>query len=138
MQGVRPGEPARLSTFWVMLGQPAASITVPYWPVGPTPPEADGPSTAPLNDASNRIRALLFDLPGERHFLDTKKLKDGSGGGLWGITMAAEDSILVAAEGLLSGWRGRPPAASEILEAEATFAHYALGILKYGYSGIVR
>ena len=138
MQGVRPGEPAYLSTFWVMLGQPAASITVPYWPVGPTPPEADGPQTAPLNDVSNRIRGLLFDLPEERHFMDTRKLRDGSGGGLWGITMAAEDSILVAAEVLLADWRRRPPRPAGILEAETAFARYALGILRYGYSDIAR
>jgi len=138
MQGVRPGEPAFLSTFWVMLGQPAASITVPYWPVGPTPPEADGPQTAPLNDISNRIRGLLFDLPEERHFMNTQKLKDGSGGGLWGITMAAEDSILTATEVLLTDWRRRPPRPAVILEAEMTFARYALGILKNGYSDLVR
>jgi hypothetical protein len=138
MQGVRPGEPPSLSTFWVMLGQPAASITVPYWPVGPTPPEADGSQTAPLNDASRQLRGLLFDLPGERHFLDTRKLKSGVGGGLWGITMAAEDSILTAAETLLAEWRQQPPRAAEILQAEAAFARYALGILRKGYTTIAR
>jgi len=140
MQGVRPGEPANLSTFWVMLGQPAASITIPYWPVGPTPPEADGERTAPLCDASLRLRGLLFDLPGEetRHFLDTRKLRDGRGGGLWSLTLAAEDSIFTAAEALLVDWRRRPPAASAILQAEGAFARYALGILQNGYSTLRR
>jgi hypothetical protein len=140
MQGVKPGEPATLSTFWVMLGQPAASITVPYWPVGPTPPEADGPRTAPLCDASRRIRNLLFDLPGpeNRHFLDTRKLRDGRGGGLWSLTLAAEDSIFTATDALLNGWRRRPPTAATILQAEGTLATYALGILQNGYSTLRR
>jgi hypothetical protein len=140
MQGVKPGEPATLSTFWVMLGQPAASITLPYWPVGPTPPEADGPRTAPLCDASRRIRDLLFDLPGadNRHFLDTRKLKDGHGGGLWPITLAAEDSIFTATDALLNEWRRRQPTAATILQAEGALAKYALGKLQYGYSTLKR
>jgi len=140
MQGVKPGEPARLSTLWAMLGQPAASITIPYWPVGPTPPEADGPETAPLCDVSQRIRGLLFDLPGaeDRHFLDTRKLRDGRGGGLWSLTLAAEDSILDASAKLLDGWRRQPPRPAEILQVEATFTRYALGILQNAYHTLNR
>ncbi len=140
MQGVKPGEPPTLSTFWVMLGQPAASIALPYWPVGATPPEADGARTAPLCDASKRIRDLLFDLPGagNQHFLDTRKLRDGHGGGLWSLTLAAEDSIWTAAEAHLREWRRIQPTASTILQAEGALARYALGILQNGYSTLKR
>jgi hypothetical protein len=140
MQGVKPDEPAQLSTLWAMLGQPAASISIPYWPVGPTPPESDGPETAPLCDVSLQIRGLLFDLPGaeDRHFLDTRKLRDGRGAGLWSLTLAAEDSILDASAKLLDGWRQRPPQAAEILQVEATFTRYALGILQNGYNSLNR
>jgi len=140
MQGVRGGEPSELSTLWAMLGQPAASITIPYWPVGPTPPEADGPETAPLCDVSRKIRGMLFDLPGEenRHFLDTRKLRDGRGGGVWSITLAAEDSILTAAGELLEEWRRHPPTTDEILQVEERFTDYALGILQNAYSTLRR
>ncbi|MEE4311122.1 MAG: carcinine hydrolase/isopenicillin-N N-acyltransferase family protein, partial [candidate division KSB1 bacterium] len=36
IQGVLPEESPKLSTMWTMLGQPASSITVPYWPAGRT------------------------------------------------------------------------------------------------------
>jgi len=132
-QGVLPGEPARLSTMWTMLGQPATSITIPYWAVGATPPEADGPQTAPLCDAANRIRNLLFDAAGLAHFLDSNKLRDRRGHGLWARTFAAEDSILSAAETLLESWRRDLPAPAEMVEAESLLAGYALSILKGSY-----
>ncbi len=136
-QGVRPGEPARLSTMWAMLGQPATSITIPYWAVGMTPPESDGQETAPLCDVSNQIRSLLFDSEDNSRFLDSYKLRDSKGRGLWTVTFAAEDSILSAAEALLEQWRVNAPTTDEILEAESAFAGYAFSILKGGYRELV-
>ena len=55
IQGVAPGEDPRLSTMWTILGQPSTGILVPFWPVGETPAEANGPETAPLADVANQI-----------------------------------------------------------------------------------
>ncbi|MCK5651089.1 MAG: hypothetical protein KAJ42_06925, partial [Gemmatimonadetes bacterium] len=88
IQGVLPGEDPRLSTMWTILGQPSTGVTVPYWPVGDTPQEADGPETAPLNDAANRIRAELYDVDltaseGGRRvrplYINTQALQDADG-----------------------------------------------------------
>ncbi len=128
--GVRPGEPAISSTMWTMLGQPATSITVPYWVVGEVPPEVDGPRTAPLCDEANRIRALLFGEGEYRSFINTRALRDGRGGGLWSVTFAAEDSIFAATDVLLDGWRRGTISRSEMLEKEHALAHYAWTILK--------
>ncbi len=128
--GVRPGEPAISTTMWTLLGQPATTITVPYWAVGEVPPEANGPRTAPLCDEANRIRALLFGEGEHRSFINTRALRDGRGGGLWSVTFAAEDSIFAATETLLNGWRRGTISRSEMLEKEHALAHYAWTILK--------
>ncbi|MCK4577498.1 MAG: hypothetical protein KAU50_01830, partial [Candidatus Marinimicrobia bacterium] len=126
IQGVLLGEFAGLSTMWTMLGQPASSITVPYWPVGNTPEEAIGNPTAPLCDVANQIKALLFDYATNSYYIDSYKLRDGSGGGLWTQTFPVEDSIFSAAETLLVQWRTDTLLVNEMLAAETAYAEYAL------------
>jgi hypothetical protein len=136
VQGVMPGEPAKLSTMWTMLGQPAAAIAVPYWPVGEVPPEANGPVTAPLCDAALRIKYCTFtyfyvpELHAVLDFVDSYALLDEHGGGVWPLTFAAEDSILMIADSLLEVWRLDTPSPREMLNAEAELASYALAELR--------
>ncbi len=130
MQGVKENESPLLTTMWTMLGHPAAALTVPYWPVGETPAEADGDDTAPLCDASNLFRSLLFDYQPNINYIDSYKLRDGSGGGLWPMLFIAEDSILTATEAYLSDWRADSTVnVTEMLAVEndyAAFAHQEL------------
>ncbi|HEX9974527.1 MAG TPA: T9SS type A sorting domain-containing protein [bacterium] len=136
-QGVLPNrEPAKLSTMWTILGQPASGIAVPYWPVGKAPKESDGPNTAPLCDIANQIRTLLFDYPDNSSYLDSYKLRDGNGGGLWAQTLPAEDSIFAATETRLEQWRAGTISISEMLATESELASYALETLQKAYSGM--
>jgi len=128
-QGIGEGERACLTTMWTMLGQTAAAITVPYWAVGPVPPEADGNPTAPLCDASLRIKRIIFGQDRMASFINTRLLRDGTGGGLWPVIFAAEDSILAAAEELQAQWRRDLPESDVMLAAEYAFARYARSIL---------
>ena len=93
IHGVLPAEKAGLSTMWVILGQPASSVALPYWPVVNTPPEADGETTAPLSDISRQIRSTLFTYNADDEFINSFKLRDGKGGGLWSCTFPFEDSV---------------------------------------------
>jgi len=137
IQGVIPGELAKLSTMWTMLGQPASTITVPYWPTGDTPGNANGDPTAPLCDVANQIKSTLFDFTGESHYIDSYKLSDGSGSGLWAKTFIAENSIFAVAENMLTRWRLVTPGTNEIFMEETTFADYALSILQQAYNEIL-
>ncbi len=130
IRGVLPDEPARLSTMWVILGQPATAVAVPYWPVGVTPPEADGPQTAPLCDSAIQVRSLLFDYTDNTSYIDSYKLRDAAGRGLWARTFMAEDSIFTAAEARLEEWRETTPTAEAMLAFEASLAGYTLSILQ--------
>jgi len=137
--GVREGEDPRLSTMWTILGQPAAAVAVPYWPVGKTPPEADGAETAPLCDVSRKItsqlvlRSTTLDQQQRRYYLDSYKLKDDKGDGLWAILFPAEDKIFAEAEARLSKWRKSGPDAEEMLAMESKLAKDALVTLEDAY-----
>lgn len=137
-QGVLPNrEPAKLSTMWTILGQPASGIAVPYWPVGKAPKESDGPSTAPLCDVANQIRALLFDYSDNTNYIDSYKLRDGNGDGLWSQTFPAEDSIFAATETRLEQWRAGTASIPDMLASEAELASYALTTLEHAYSSMI-
>jgi len=136
IQGVLPGESSKLSTMWTMLGQPAAAITVPYWPVGLTPSVANGSDTAPLCDKALQIKAQLFDYADNSNYIDSYKLLDGAGGGIWTITFPAEDSVFRGTEELLAQWRQTLPPVADILAAESGYAGYALAVLDSAYRDI--
>ncbi len=137
VHGVKPGEAPALSTFWTILGQPASSIAVPYWPVGRTPHEANGMPTAPLCDEARRIKARLFDYAPNSSYIDSYKLRDENGNGLWACIFPAEDSIFAAAETHLTRWRrtGTPPR-SEMEALEKQLAGYAFRKLQQADFGL--
>jgi hypothetical protein len=138
IQGVGRDEPAALTTMWTMLGFPAATITVPYWPVGGTPPAADGPTGAPLCSETRRLYSGLYSFtinpltgrPGE--FLDSYSLRTETGGGLWASMLPAEDQIRTIAEGSLDGWRtlAGPVPKEEMRMVEERLAGLALQVLE--------
>jgi len=126
IQGVLPGENAVLSTLWAMLGQPAAAIAAPYWPVGNTPTVSNGNTTAPLCDIALDIKDLLFDNTTYTTSINSHLLRDTTGGGLWTCTFPIEDLILDNVETQLNAWRNLDSIpVDEMLEAENDLAEIA-------------
>ena len=97
-RGVFPSEPANHTTMWTALGQPAGTIALPYWPVGETPSLAQGNEVAPLNQVADEIKAYIFDDVTDKNYLDTYKLKDDLGYGIWNMLLNLEDSIITVIE----------------------------------------
>jgi hypothetical protein len=132
VQGVLPTEPAGLSVFWTILGQPATAVAVPYWPVAKTPPEADGETTAPLCDVSRQIRAQLFDFSGGEEYINSFKLLDGKGAGLWTCSFPFEDSVLQVTARFMDSMRMKKELPVELLrQKENELAALALQHLKH-------
>ncbi|NJD19227.1 MAG: hypothetical protein FIA95_08115 [Gemmatimonadetes bacterium] len=149
IQGVLAGEDARLSTMWALVGQPSTGIVVPYWPVGATPAEADGPKTAPLNDVANRIKKELYEpvQPGavgadgrtaRPAYFNTLALQDENGDGIWKITLPVEDSIIAESERKLAGWRSSGPDPEAMLGTERTMTARALAALERACAHLTR
>ncbi|HSQ77067.1 MAG TPA: T9SS type A sorting domain-containing protein [Bacteroidota bacterium] len=137
IQGVRPGESVQTSTFWAILGSPAAGITVPYWVACDLPlPSVDLPK-APLTNAANEIFAKIYGGPAWPAYLKSFLLRDDNGQGLFGNLFQAEDVILAAADSILSLWRQGQCAVSDMQRAESTYAAFALESLRAASGGIV-
>ena len=115
--------------------------------MGDTPQEADGPETAPLNDAANRIRAELYDVDltaseGGRRvrplYINTQALQDANGEGIWSVLLPAEDAILAESRGALERWRASGVDTDEMLETEARMARLALEAIQQAYEYLMR
>lgn len=131
IHGVLTTEFAGLSTMWTILGHPASSVAIPYWPVGDTPVEADGPSSSALCDKANEIRTYLFDYPENINYIDSYKLLDDMGAGLWTCTFPLEDYIFSNIEPYMDSLRANSTlAVNSMLNKESSICSYALSQLQ--------
>jgi len=134
VHGVLPGENPKFSTMWTLLGQPAVTIAVPYWPVGVTPAAANGSQTAPLCDVANNICLKIFHPISDLWYLDTHRLRNESGEGIWCDYFSAEDSIFAATDSLLNLWRADTINVSQMLKTETEYANHVLDITTNCYN----
>jgi hypothetical protein len=100
-QGVKPGENPLLTTMWVMLGEPAFSISVPCWVAsGEVAPALLGGKRSPLCTTVLAIRNAHY---GDEE--DAKLLKTDGLASIWARNWAVEDQILQDTEQALARWR---------------------------------
>jgi hypothetical protein len=132
-QGVSPGEDSRLSTMWVILGEPVYSVALPVWPwAGAAPEELGGDTGSPMCRAAIMRRAACYPLETATAYLDTAALDDGLGGGLWIWTFALEDWVFSETAGVLADWRSNPPAADHVARFENDLAARVFACYCYG------
>ncbi|TVQ00272.1 MAG: peptidase C45 [Planctomycetaceae bacterium] len=104
--GVRPGEDPRLTTMWVMLGEPSFTVAVPCWAgTGEVAAELKGDKKSPLCDASRALRDAFYnEQPGAdgkpELILDTAALPE-----IWARTLPTERSHLEVTAAALDTWR---------------------------------
>jgi len=96
--GVLRTEPAKLTTMWTALGQPAATVVLPYWPIGQVPEFAVDSKISPLYQIADDIKSYLFDYTHSKSYLDTYKLRDDLGYGIWDMLLSLEDSIVITVQ----------------------------------------
>jgi hypothetical protein len=121
--GVRPGEDPRLTTMWVMLGEPAFAVAVPCWVrAGAVAPELEGEKLSPLCSAAIALRRTHYNREG--NMLQTARLPE-----LWAETWALEDRILRRTERQLDRWRSEPPAQEDVEAFHRATAGRALALL---------
>jgi len=119
--GVKPGEDHRLTTMWVMLGEPVFTVAVPCWAAVPqVATELHGDKTSPLCDAARALRddayveVITGDAEEEKRqfFLETQSLQL-----IWKETLPHERQQLSVVAEALKTWRidGFDPSAAEAL-----------------------
>jgi hypothetical protein len=142
IQGVLPDESGKLSTMWTLLSDPATSIAVPYWPVCETPAVANNYPSTPLCQVAYDIHSYVYSdtliftdtfQDSYKTYIDSYKLRDEKGEGLWAWIFPAEDSVLNAAEIMLEKWRNDSLDEKEMSDTETSLAEYALSVLQSYY-----
>lgn len=138
--GVKPGEPATLTTMWVILGEPICGVAVPLWVgSGGVPPEMNGKKDAPFNTAIQQLESLAYPDTSLPRFLNTFVLKNSLGGGILSFTFPLEDRIFQLTETKLTIWRKYPPtpAVSKDFEYNLIQSAYQSFLNRQGHLGFV-
>jgi hypothetical protein len=98
-QGVLPGEDPRLTTMWVMLGDPKFAVAVPVWAIGDgLGQEMGGDKGSSLCETSLSLRDYYFSE--ELGGIETTDIKE-----VWAGLWSTEDYILKATETEMNKWR---------------------------------
>lgn len=110
IHGILPGESPELTTMWTMLGFPATSMAIPYWPVGTVPEEASNIGNASLYNISNNLKQLVFDNANNNNYINTFKLINpintkNNYNGLWNNIFPIEDQLFYETEHYLDSIR---------------------------------
>jgi hypothetical protein len=129
MQGIGPGESANMSTFWVLLGNPATGIVVPYWLVGAPPTISSDLPKAALNDTANAIFDKLWGGSSWPSYIKSHLLRNYDGSGLLRQLFAAEGMIFASADSLLALWRNGQCTPNDLLTAEGDYAGMAMAAM---------
>jgi len=130
--GVSDGEPAKYTTMWTIIGQPAASVALPFWPVGEPPKLASHTEKSGLYNITDKIKSLLFDYR-NKNYINSLKLKTPNNNGLWDYTYKVEDQIFNSTKQFLNNWRTNGVSKKEMLRTEKSLLKRAFNVLKKGY-----
>lgn len=118
--GVRPEENPRLTTMWVILGEPIGGVAVPLWvSAGAVPPALMGKPTALLNDLIQQVETKIYPDTSLKRYANTNLLLNKKGTGLFPRLFRLEDNNIEDAQKRLSSWRKKFPRSEELLELEA-------------------
>jgi len=129
--GVKEGELARLTTMWTIIGQPAASIATPYWPIGKASKLSSHEKRSGLFNITAKIKNQLFDYR-NKNFINTNKLRNNNGTGLWNYTFKVEDEIFAVTKECIQNWRLIGSTKKDMIKLENRLAKLAYKGLKKG------
>jgi hypothetical protein len=117
-QGVKPGESPALATIWLLLGEPVASVALPFWPAsGEVPDAVAGPGPCRLNDVFTRVRAGLYPDKDWPQYLDTRRLCEGRRPWLQ-QRREMEREVLQTVFRKMVEWRRKRPVGGEMAELQ--------------------
>lgn len=115
IQGIKPGEDPKLTTMWVMLGEPVCTVALPLWLLAEDVPlELNGSFKAAFGEAAWLKKKLCYPLSSREEYLNTAALDDGRGGGLFAYTFPLEDWLIRRTQESLTLWRQQKPTVTEV------------------------
>ncbi len=139
--GVTRKDKAYLTSMWVMLGQPVASLALPVWPVAPAVPLAlTGEGTAPLDDVAQDIRSFLYpdQRPNMHQYLNVSRLRLYRDAGVPALRAGIEEEVLKRTAKVEAEWDKKKPSLKEIMEFEGGLAAWAYDRFRSAFSELAR
>ena len=98
-QGVRDGERPEDAVLWAMPGTQLSSIALPLWVrAGSVPTEMDGVTGSRICDRAVSLQSWIYN----QGAVDTWKLTNPEGNGLWDYTFQLEDWVFAKTEAFLN------------------------------------
>lgn len=97
-RGVRPGEDARLTTMWTLLGQPNFVLAVPAWPA------VTSTSTLLRGAQGSQLCSLSLDLR-KRNFVSGTVLRSQFLPAVWEHNLPWEQAMFSTVEAAMESWR---------------------------------
>lgn len=117
--GVLPGESAKLTTMWIILGEPVCGVAVPLWAAaGKVPPELDGDKTSLLNDIIHQIEGNVYPDSSLKKYLNTAGLVNTDWPNSMPELLKIESKIVNKTRSKLNTWRKSFPYPEHIFKFE--------------------
>lgn len=132
ISGVRAGGDPALSTAWFIVGQPITGVATPVWVKAASIPRelAAGVEPAPLNAASDRIRARLYPTwrGDQKRYLEVAGLTAKDTGVLAPL-LAREGLVFATVRAAEQEWGGQPPSAETLRLLQSRLAAESLAAI---------
>jgi hypothetical protein len=103
---------------WTALGNPATTVTLPYWAVGETPSMTHDQLISPLYKTAEIIKSYLYDDRLNRSYFDSYKLSDDFGNGISNTISEFENSLLIEVQTKLNELRSQKSNTNRLIEFE--------------------
>jgi len=104
-EGVLPGEPARTTTMYALLGNPATSVFLPYFPIGDPPHQATPETGMQLAMLANMIKSELYNFPDNSYYVDSFNLLEPDSVRVFDVILPFDETMVTETEEFLTDWR---------------------------------
>ncbi len=121
-RGILPGESPKLSVMWLLPGHPETSIAIPIFPVGLPPVETNLNDLSYLYLRANLLRSMICDYWGSLTHIDTYRLRNSAGTGIWDKIYPMETYYFDRFDYCFQNWLNEMPGDNEILDMQYSMA----------------
>lgn len=103
--GVLPDEPPQSTSMYALLGNPATSVFLPYFPIDEPPHQATNITGMQLTTAANHIKEAIFNFTENSYYIDSFNLYQPDEEKIFDIVLPFDQQMYDATEQFLIDWR---------------------------------
>ncbi len=104
-EGVLPNEPVQSTAMYALLGNPATSVFLPYFPIGMPPHQATSLTGMQLTTRANEIKNLLYNFPENSYYIDSFNLLQSDSTRVFDQILPFDAGMVAETYSFLEEWR---------------------------------